>query len=141
MVRSSMKKKSNLYAADVQSWLDFANYDLKTAKWNLTGKIYTSSCHASQQVAEKALKALILAKGAVIPKIHRLDRLISILKDLSVKTAQIEREAQELDQFYISTRYPGQYGGPEGLYDKHDAQSAIQAAEKILQFVQETISD
>ncbi|MBL7159203.1 HEPN domain-containing protein [Candidatus Microgenomates bacterium] len=133
-------KKSNDFSADVNTWLDFANYDLKTAKWNLEGKIFTSCCYACQQAAEKALKALILAKGKVAPKIHSLDRLVSELKNLGAKTSKIEKDAQLLDKYYISTRYPGQYGGPEGLYDKIDAESAITSAEKILNFVRKQIS-
>jgi HEPN domain-containing protein len=134
-----MRKKAD-FSTDAAAWLDFANYDFKTAKWNFEGKIYTSACYASQQAAEKALKALILAKGKVIPKVHNLDRLISELKSLGVDTRRIEKESQELDKYYISTRYPGQYGAPEGLYNKADAQSAVEAAWEILKFVQEKIS-
>lgn len=53
MVKQSTRKKSN-FATDVDTWLDFAAYDFKTAKWNLEGEIYTSTCYASQQAAEKA---------------------------------------------------------------------------------------
>lgn len=131
-----MKKRHDFFT-DVATWLEFSNYDLKTAKWNLKGKIYTSVCYASQQAAEKALKALILAKGEVAPKVHSLDRLISELKKMKVNVSQIEKEAQELDKYYISTRYPGQYGGPEGLYDETDAKSALVSAEKILNFARD----
>lgn len=131
--------KKNNFLKDVRSWLDFAAYDLKSAKWQYKGKIYTSCCYACQQTAEKALKAFILSSGKVIPKVHSLDRLISTLKHLGIDVSYIEEVAKELDKYYISTRYPGQYGGPEGLYDKKDAQSAIHAAEVILQFVQKEI--
>lgn len=134
-----MRKKSD-FSADATTWFDFAAYDLKTAKWEFEGKIYTSVCYTSQQAAEKALKALILAKGKAVLKVHSLDRLISEIKQLGVAISEIENEAQELDKYYLSTRYPGQYGGPEGLYDKVDARSAIEAAEKILAFVQKKIA-
>jgi len=126
-----MKKKVD-FSADSAAWFDFAVYDLKAAKWDLKGKIYTSSCYASQQAAEKSLKALLLSKGKIIPKVHSLDRLISELKKAGVKTLGIKKAAQLLDKYYISTRYPGQFGGPEGLYSQEDAVSAISAAEKIL---------
>lgn len=133
--------KKNNFLKDVQVWLDFAAYDLKSAKWQYKGKIYTSSCYACQQTAEKALKALILSFGKVTPKVHSLDRLITTLKHLGTDISSIEKAAKELDKYYISTRYPGQYGGPEGLYDEKDAQSAISAAENILQFVKKKISN
>ena len=133
-----MKKHSD-FSADVSSWLEFADYDFKTAKWDLKGKIYTSSCYAAQQAAEKSIKALILSNGKIIPKVHSLDRLLSELKKSGINTSLIEKEAQVLDKYYISARYPGQYGGPEGLYDKTDAESAISAAKIILQFVKNKI--
>lgn len=133
-----MKKVSD-FSIDVDTWLEFADYDLKTAKWDLEGKIFTSSCYASQQAAEKALKALIFTKGKAAPKIHSLDRLISELKRLKTEIGEIEEDAQLLDKYYISTRYPGQYGGPEGLYNEKDAVTAISSAENILAFVHKQV--
>ena len=46
-----MKKQTD-FSSDAATWMDFASYDLKTAKWDLKGEIYTSSCYASQQAAE-----------------------------------------------------------------------------------------
>lgn len=132
--------KKNNFFKDVQVWLDFATYDLKSAKWQYKGKIYTSCCYACQQVAEKALKALILSIGKVIPKVHSLDRLITTLKHLGIDVSFIEEAAKELDKYYIATRYPGPYGGPEGLYDEKDAEIAIASAESILQFVKKKAS-
>ena len=127
--------KSTKYETDVKIWLDFAAYDLKTAKWNYEGKIYTSACYASQQTAEKAIKALLLAKGKKVPKIHNLDRLLTELTRIGIDTSEIKESAIKLNTYYIFTRYPGQYGGPEGLYDKNDALTAIQDAEFILEYV------
>ena len=132
--------KSNLnFTSDAKSWLEFADYDLKTARWEVEGEIYTSACYSCQQAAEKALKALLLAKQGVIHKVHSLDFLISKLKVFQIDTLFIEDEARELDQYYITTRYPGQYGGPEGLYSEMDAKQAIAAAETILKFVKQQI--
>lgn len=131
--------KNHNFSADIKTWLDFAEYDLKSAKWTFEGKIYTSVCYACQQSAEKALKALVLAKGGKIPQIHSLDHLLSDLKKLKVNVSSIEKYGRDLDKYYITARYPGQYGGPEGLYDGTDAKSALIAAEKILDFVRTTI--
>lgn len=134
-----MKKRAD-FSNDVTAWLEFADYDLKTAKWNFEGKIYTSCCYVCQQAAEKALKALILTKGKIIPKVHSLDRLISELKKIKIDVSKISQDGQILDKYYISTRYPGQYGGPEGLYDEDDAKSALIATDRILRFVRGKIS-
>lgn len=127
------------FTADVNTWLEFAQYDLKSALWQLKGEIYTSACFAAQQAAEKALKALILSRGTVAPKVHSLDRLLSILRRLKVVVAFIEREALDLDKYYITTRYPGQYGGPEDLYDRSDAQAAVEGAQAVIDFVEKNI--
>ena len=99
------------------------------------GKIYVSACYASQQAAEKAFKALLLENGKIPPKIHSLDRLITVLKSIKIDISKIESDARKLDTYYITTRYPGQYGGPEGLYGQEDATRAITSAENILTFV------
>ena len=127
-------KKTN-FSQDVTAWLDFAEYDLKSAKWQLKGKLYTVACYASQQAAEKALKALLLDVKQTFPKVHSLDRLLSELKIANVNITKINKASIELDKYYITARYPGEYGGPEGLYTKEDTIIAIQSAEKIITFV------
>lgn len=131
--------KNDNFTSDVTTWLEFAEYDLKSAKWQLEGKIFVSSCYASQQAAEKALKALLLENGNIPPKIHSLDRLITVLKSIKIDISKIENDARELDIYYITTRYPGQYGGPEGLYSETDAIKAITSAEDILTFVKNSL--
>lgn len=132
-----MKKTD--FSADANSWLEFAAYDLKSALWQLKGEIYTSACFAAQQAAEKSLKALILSRGKVVPKVHSLDYLFSILRRLKIVVAPIEQEALELDKYYITTRYPGQYGGPEDLYTRNDAQVAVENAQAIIDFAEKNI--
>lgn len=133
MVKLFMKKTN--FSQDVTAWLDFAEYDLKSAKWQLKGKLYTIACYASQQAAEKALKAILLAIKQTFPKVHSLDRLLSELKLESINITKINEASIELDKYYITARYPGEYGGPDGLYTKKDATTAIKYAEKIIKFV------
>jgi HEPN domain-containing protein len=137
MAKLFMKKID--YSKDITAWLDFAEYDLKSAQWQLKGKLYTIACYASQQAAEKALKALLIATVQTFPKVHSLDRLLSEIKQANVSVKEINNAAIELDKYYITSRYPGQYGGPEGLYTKEDTKIAIQSAEKIIAFVYDTL--
>lgn len=91
-------------------------------------------------MAEKAIKALLLTKGKPPPKLHSLDHLLGVLKKIKVPVSSIKNAARKLDEYYITTRYPGQYGGPEGLYGKTDAKNAVTAAEKILHFIRRQMS-
>lgn len=69
-------KKSTDFSADSATWLDLSTYDLKTAKWDLKGKIYTSACYGSQQAAEKGLKALLGAVGLQAGGLKELDQFL-----------------------------------------------------------------
>lgn len=121
------------YLHDIKLWLEFAKYDLKSAKWQHKGKIYTSACYASQQSAEKSLKSLSLFENSQIPKIHSLQDILRTIT--KTNTSDIQTDARNLEKYYISTRYPGEYGGPEGLYNQQDSKKAIKSAESILSFV------
>lgn len=135
-----MTRKTD-FKKDTEIWTSFAKYDLKTARWNLEGEIFTSVCYSCQQTAEKALKALLFYYGKSAPRVHSLDYLISLLKKLKGEVGNIEEEAFVLDKYYISSRYPGQYGGPEGMYSKVEAEEALHSAEKILLFVEKLINN
>lgn len=89
--------------------------------------------------SRESIKSTDFGKTRNNTKLHNLDRLITTLKTFQIDTTFIEEEARELDQYYITTRYPGQYGGPEGLYSEEDAKRAIIAAESILKFVKKQI--
>ena len=111
-----------------------AEEDLKHAKYSLDVGDYEWACFASQQSAEKAVKALHLyleqeAWGHVVAKLLR-ELPIDVPEDLIDK-------ARVLDAYYIPTRYPN--GFPEGApfehFGKLQAQEAIKYAGEILEFV------
>jgi HEPN domain-containing protein len=65
------------------------------------------------------------------PKIHDLDRLVKICVQIDPDFKNIKNEAKYLTNFYIITRYPGDY--PEFVWQ--NAEQAYQAAKKIKEFV------
>jgi HEPN domain-containing protein len=134
MAKSSTNPK---YLHDIKLWLEFAKYDLKSAKWQHKGKIYTSACYAGQQSAEKSLKSLSLFINGNVPRIHSLQDIVKTLA--KIDTSIIQADARNLEKYYITTRYPGEYGGPDGLYSHKDSAKAIQSARKILSFVTQTL--
>ena len=115
-------------------WLRQAEHDLKHADLSLRNEDYEWACFASQQAAEKAVKALHLylgqeAWGHVVAKLLR-DLPIDVPDDLVEK-------AKVLDAYYIPARYPNGFpeGSPFEHFGKLQAQEAIKYADEILEFV------
>lgn len=127
------------YEDDINYWLKFARYDLKCAELEFKGKLYTAVCYSCQQIAEKSLKAALLSFEIKIIKSHDLPEILERLIQKDKIFSSLSKNCQFLNGFYISTRYPGNLGGPEGMYDIKDAQKAIRSANQILQFVEKEI--
>lgn len=89
-------------------------------------------CFLAQQMAEKLLKALLLAFTGNTPKIHDLNKLRRQLEQHIPSVAQLKKECAILNRYYITARYPADI--PEGFSWK-DAQEAADAAERFEYFV------
>jgi HEPN domain-containing protein len=90
-------------------------------------------CFLSQQAAEKYLKGYLAFKTREFPKIHDLDRLTKICREIDPAFKQITDDAKFLSLFYIAARYPGDY--PQ--FNFKDAQKAFKKALKIKSFILE----
>lgn len=88
-------------------------------------------CFLSQQMAEKYLKGFLVFHRKRFPKIHHLDRLLNLAKKIDPKSEKLRKEAEELSEFYIATRYPGDY--PQFTFK--DAEKAFRGASRIKKFV------
>lgn len=97
---------------EVKEWLDFAKMDLSSAK-HLYETFYPRPlqiiCYHCQQAAEKALKAVIVAKGKPggMPKIHDLEFLLSQMKNYADIQEELWDYAEALTPYGIEIRYPG----------------------------------
>ena len=88
-----------------QEWIKIAEYDLGTAKAMLKTKRYLYVVFMCQQAIEKILKAIYVQQNKnVPPRTHNLLYLADTLK-LQV-SASDKSLLFDLNQFYISTRYP-----------------------------------
>ena len=114
---------------NARDWWEQAEADLDTAK--SVGKYYVVVIFA-QQAAERALKALfLLKKGTVPPKIHDLVELCNLVN----APDSIKKEAADLSQTYIMSRYPG--AAPEipvKFYNKEKAERFLREAEVIVKW-------
>jgi len=89
-------------------------------------------CFLSQQMAEKLLKSFLAQKEQRIPKVHTIDDLVKtcakIDPDFSVG---LDKSVGILSDFYIATRYPGDY--PE--FSFKDAEEAFSKAKIIKEHI------
>ncbi|MEK6964109.1 MAG: HEPN domain-containing protein [Nanoarchaeota archaeon] len=118
-------------------WIKQAKHDLDAAKWSSKGKFYDTTCFQAQQAAEKALKAyLLLQRKRII--VHSVYHLLRECIHFNKKFANLTPLGQKLDKYYIPTRYPDGLptGTPQDYFTLEDAEETIQAAKKIILFVE-----
>ena len=115
-------------------WFRQAERDLEQAVASSRDGLHEWACFAAQQAAEKAAKALHLAKGQEAWG-HVVARLLTQLP-VAVPPDLIEK-ARVLDNYYVPTRYAN--GHPEGAPFQHygalQSGGAIDYAREILDFV------
>ena len=89
-----------------ENWLEIARYDLKTANECFKSGLYLKvfeNCHSS---LEKLMKGIIAEQSSEPPpKIHDLLKLVSLALIRNVDE-DIKKVLDELNDVYISTRYP-----------------------------------
>ncbi|WP_297527226.1 HEPN domain-containing protein [Thiohalobacter sp.] len=115
-------------------WLAQAERDLAQAEMSAANGLHEWACFAAQQAAEKAVKALHLARGQEAWG-HMVAKLLAELP-LPVPEMLVEK-GRVLDNFYVATRYPD--GHPEGAPFEHygplQSGEAVDHAREIIAFV------
>lgn len=125
---------------EVSQWVEMAQTDLRVAR-HLFDTCYPMPyeviCYHCQQSAEKAIKALIISKGAPggMPKLHDLSFLLNQIKKLVDVEDRIYDYADALTPYGISVRYPN-----ELFLEKRHAEKAIQMADEILAWVKDKLN-
>ena len=84
---------------DPIEWLNRARSNLTRAKARLEGVYLEDLCFDAQQAAEKAIKALLIARGVEFPYVHDLSRLLTVLVEpvepqSSLKQPQSSRQSR-----------------------------------------------
>lgn len=116
---------------EAKRWLLQGAMDLETAEDNVDSHPY-AACFFSQQAAEKAAKAFMLAEAGQFQRTHDI---LSTLKASPALRQVIQlRDASLLDAFYISTRYPDAWPGgvPAERFTAEQAREAVASASGIL---------
>lgn len=89
-------------------WLRHARSDMALAGMPKTRTVlYEHLCFHAQQVAEKALKAVLVAHNVRVPKTHDVAYLMDLLPSgLSVSPTMLELPT--LTKYAVQQRYPGE---------------------------------
>jgi len=109
-------------------WLDLARRDLLSATTLLAEQdtLLRSAAFHAQQAAEKALKAVLAARNADIPRTHDLADLLAQLGD---RSEGLERDQLEsLSKWAVGGRYPGQ----DDDLTREAAEALVATAEQVL---------
>ena len=128
--------------AEAVRWLAQAASDLAFAEVGLREGFHAQTCFVCQQAAEKALKALHYLGGARLVLGHSLVELLEPLVADRPDLAALREGAQQLDQYYVPTRYPnGLPGGvPADVYTRRQAEEAVALARQFVALARARLS-
>jgi len=123
-----------------RDWLRQALRDLEHARRSLEMGDYEWACFASQQAAEKAVKALYQHIGVEVWG-HSVSRMLRNLPDDLRPPQELVDMAMELDRHHIPTRYPNFHpeGAPMDYYSEEDARRAVRYCERIVEYCRSKI--
>jgi len=122
----------------VEEWLTLAIDDLAAAEHlfaTMKRRPLEIVCFHCQQAGEKALKAVLQAKGREIPRVHDLLELRRQISDSLFDSADIDRACSHLTIFGVSFRYPGKLD-----LEETDAETALSEARRILELAKAAIA-
>ena len=122
-------------------WLKQADRDLDAAENSAAAGFHEWAAFGAQQSAEKAVKALVQS-------MHGSERGHSITGILEQLSASVEipdpilDAARDLDQVYITARYPNGFaaGAPADYFSEKTSQRLLSHARAILEFCRGKIS-
>lgn len=114
-----------------------AQSDVETALHLVAGGHHEWAAFVAQQAAEKAVKAVLQARGHAAWGHVVADLLDALAEGAGVAVgSELRGCARRLDKSYIGARYPDGWAGgaPRDHYAKEDADEAIACAREILRF-------
>jgi len=125
-----------------KAWLEFASRDLEAAR-KLIDEEYLANIvlFHSQQCSEKCLKAILEEYEQNVPKIHSVNRLYSLITENTDITLPVTGDELDLiDDVYIDTRYPGNFGLlPSGFPKKEEAKLLFDISEKLFKKINDEL--
>ena len=102
-----MKLPERFPPDDPREWMNRARSNLARLKSRMPGVYLEDLCFDAQQAAEKAIKAVMIARNIEFPYVHDLAHLLSLLEKGGEAVPAAIRQADELTKYATIMRYPG----------------------------------
>jgi HEPN domain-containing protein len=119
---------------EARRWQLQAENDLAYAEVGLRAGYAAQTCFMAQQIAEKALKAVALARGDRQARGHSCAKLGARIASEIRELEQMGPQLLELDQYYVPARYPNGVpsGAPFEAYSIEQARGALRIGADIV---------
>ncbi len=116
-------------------WLRYARSDLELARVTRPDEVlFEGLCFHAQQAAEKALKAVLIAKAVPPPKTHNIRTLLDLLPQEVIAPQEIE-DAASLTDYAVTSRYPGDFES----VDEEEYKETVRLAETVVLWAERII--
>jgi HEPN domain-containing protein/predicted nucleotidyltransferase len=102
----AMAAETHFPPHDPREWLNRARSSLCLAAGQSEGVYLEDLCYAAQEAAEKAIKAVLIARRVGFPYIHRLRTLLDLLEAFAFPVPREVRNAAKAASFPPAQRYP-----------------------------------
>ncbi|MDP2982274.1 MAG: HEPN domain-containing protein [Candidatus Latescibacter sp.] len=119
----------------VEEWIQKAKADYRTAQRELTvveNPNYDAVCFHAQQSAEKIMKALLILRGVLPPKVHDLTYLSRLITEGDPDWSWPEEALHFLTRAAVDYRYPGESADYEEAAQAVDICARLLAAIEML---------
>ncbi len=122
---------------DPREWLRVARQDYAFAVASIPAvRDFELHCYHAQQAAEKALKAVCIARGLVFPFTHEIARLLRVLAVDGLTIPPQVRAAAGLTRFATSSRYP-----PRGVVGTDAFAKAVATAREVVDWAAAQVAE
>ena len=117
-------------------WLKRAKSNLIRAKQPKPEEVlWEDLCFDTQQAAEKALKAVLLARRIPFRFVHDIAELLTLIENQGVTLSEEIKASAELTDYSVESRYPG----PFEPVTEEEFQRALKIAETVVAWAESQI--
>lgn len=112
-----------------RDWMKRAKSNLIRAKQSKMEEVFWEDlCFDTQQAAEKALKAVLIARGIPFRFTHDIAELLTLLENHGISLPEEIRAAADLTDYAVESRYPG----PSEPVSEEEFKDALRIAEAVV---------